>query len=96
MLANLPDTVLLGGLYPQLQAGEEYATALDNLPRQEIVKLEEDGTKLFFLMNQDQTLATQQLDCGPGRSLNLRPMNTSTCLAIHPSYTAGSSLSIGY
>ena len=49
MLADLPDAVLLGGLYPQLQAGEEYATALDNLPRQEIVKLEEDGTKRFFV-----------------------------------------------
>ena len=48
-LLNLPDAVLLGGIFPHLEAAESYAQALDSLPCQEITKLPDDGTtRIFF------------------------------------------------
>ena len=48
-LASMPNSLLLGGLCPQLDAVEQYAQALDSLPNQEIIKLETvDSPRFFF------------------------------------------------
>ena len=47
-LKSVPDALLLGGLCPRLDAVEAYAQALDSIPCQEIMKLDDDGKARFF------------------------------------------------